>query len=169
MAELAPGGRARGFGLGVGPLIFIPALTYLLVLVPLRLKAAHWLRWSFLPRHVCLPPAYVLLVIGLSCYLLAFRQLRRAARAGRLATGGMFRCCRHPIYASWILVILPGLSLVLGTVLALAVVPYALLVFRLFIGDEERELEGRFGEAYRAYRGYTPALIPWPRRWRRTK
>lgn len=169
MAAVAPGGRARGFGLGVGPLIFIPALTYLLVLVPLRLKGGHWLGWSFLPRPVCLPPAYVLLGLGLSCYLLAFRQLRRAARAGRLATRGMFRCCRHPIYASWILVILPGLSLALGTVLAFAVVPYALLVFRLFIRGEERELERRFGGAYRAYRDRTLALIPWPPRWRRRR
>ena len=62
MAAAAPGGRARGLGLGVGPLIFIPALSYLLVLVPLRLKAAHWLGWSFLPRQLCVWPACVLLM-----------------------------------------------------------------------------------------------------------
>lgn len=152
--------RPDAHNFGAGPLIFGPAIGFLLVLTVLRRAVPSWLAWSFLPKQICLPAWAVLLTLGLSLYLVALCQLKRATRAGRLATRGLFRCCRHPIYAAWLFFILPGLSFLVGILIAFAVVPYAFLMFRILIPGEQRHLERRFGEAYREYRLRTGALLP---------
>jgi protein-S-isoprenylcysteine O-methyltransferase Ste14 len=63
----------------------------------------------------------------------------------------MFRLSRNPMYLGLILV-LAGAALLLSSPLALLVAPaYGWWVQRRFIAREERLLEDRFGDAYRAY------------------
>ena len=121
--------------LGAGGRIFAPVLAYLILLTAVRLWAPSWLAFSLLPGWAW-PVGVVLLVLGLTAYGVALVQLSRAIREGRLATDGLFRCCRHPIYA--------------------------VLLFLVYIRTEARPLEERFWEAYRSYRGRTGALTPWP-------
>jgi protein-S-isoprenylcysteine O-methyltransferase Ste14 len=68
-----------------------------------------------------------------------------------LVSDGMFRLSRNPMYLGLILV-LAGAALLLSSPLALLVAPaYGWWVQRRFIAREERLLEDRFGDAYRAY------------------
>lgn len=74
---------------------------------------------------------------------------------------GPFRWMRHPTYFSMILELLAAALLLqapatLGVVL-LCFVPALAARVRL----EETALVEKFGEAYRAYQGSTPAIIPW--------
>ena len=70
---------------------------------------------------------------------------------------------RHPIY-------LGHLCEVLGWCVGTGLIPlYALALFAIITGSfmitlEDRELEARFGEQYRAYRRSVPAVIPRLRR-----
>jgi protein-S-isoprenylcysteine O-methyltransferase Ste14 len=160
---MAGGARDR---LGAGRRIFVPVLVYLILVAAVRLWAPSWLAFSMLPGWAW-PVGGGLLVLGLTAYGVAYAQLSRAIRQRRLATEGLFRWCRHPIYAAWVYLTLPGVSLILGTVLAFASLPLAVLLFLIYIRIEERRLAERFGEAYCAYRARTPALIPWP--WRRSR
>jgi protein-S-isoprenylcysteine O-methyltransferase Ste14 len=68
-----------------------------------------------------------------------------------LVTGGMFRLSRNPMYLGLVLA-LAGAALSLVSPLALLAAPvYGWWVQRRFIEREERLLEERFGNAYRAY------------------
>lgn len=76
-----------------------------------------------------------------------------------LVTGGPYRYVRHPFYVATLIVVV-GLSLLADNWLLLlfGTATFVLLFIRAPI--EERELENRFGDAYRAYRARTGAIFP---------
>ena len=96
--------------------------------------------------------------LGLALGMAAERQFVRARTPVRpftppadLVTDGWFRWSRNPMYLGIILA-LAGAALLLSSPLALLTAPaYGWWVRRRFIAREERLLEERFGDAYRAY------------------
>lgn len=96
--------------------------------------------------------------LGLALGMAAERQFVRARTPVRpftppvaLVTHGWFRWSRNPMYVGMI-VALAGAALLLSSPLALLAAPaYGAWVQRRFIVREERLLNERFGEAYRAY------------------
>lgn len=78
---------------------------------------------------------------------------------GRLVTGGIYGKVRHPQYAGLGLLVL-GALIQWPTLLTAVMAPVLLVSYARLAWREERELEARFGEAYRAYRQRVPAFIP---------
>jgi len=109
---------------------------------------------------IWLTGAGILLMLGAGVYMVTLQTLNLGLRNGALVTGGAFAVVRHPIYAAWILLLLPGLALLAESGLLLTVPIVAYLTFRAWIGREDRVLESKFGDAYRAYRLRTPELFP---------
>jgi len=69
-----------------------------------------------------------------------------------LVTSGPYRFSRNPIYTGMILLLLGvGVMVDSAWILAMAV-PFALVIRYGVIAREERYLEAKFGEPYRAYR-----------------
>ena len=97
---------------------------------------------------------------GLVVFASAVVQFGRCYRRGELCTHGVYALMRHPMYGAWIVFIVPGVVVALGSVCGLSVPIWMVVVFRLLIGGEERWLEARFGEAYRAYRRRVGMLGP---------
>lgn len=104
----------------------------------------------------------VLLLAGAVLALSFFTAFRRAHTAvdlrqptTALVTGGPFARTRNPGYLSLAL-IFAGAALVLDVLWAIPVlVAVVLIVDRAVIRREERYLENRFGDRYRAYRAST--------------
>lgn len=82
-----------------------------------------------------------------------------AARDPRLLTEGMYARVRHPRYLGVILGSV-GFSLVVNYVGVYVMVGAFIPVLFLVVVLEERELVGRFGQAYRDYQGRVPRWIP---------
>lgn len=77
-----------------------------------------------------------------------------------LKTNGLYGRLRHPMYLGFAIGVWVTPCMSVGhLLLALAMTAY------LFAGVsfEERDLERRFGEEYRAYRKRVPAILPWRR------
>ncbi len=73
-------------------------------------------------------------------------------RAEALVTSGPYRFTRNPMYVGMAFLYV-GLALWLDVLWALAFLPVVLLVVdRRVIAPEERYLEARFGDEYRAYK-----------------
>jgi protein-S-isoprenylcysteine O-methyltransferase Ste14 len=77
-----------------------------------------------------------------------------------LITHGMHGRVRHPIYLAHLCCLL-GLAISSGLVAAYALLFFAVITGIFLVRFEDKELERRFGEEFRAYRVRTPALIPW--------
>ncbi|HXI86284.1 MAG TPA: isoprenylcysteine carboxylmethyltransferase family protein [Parvularculaceae bacterium] len=75
-----------------------------------------------------------------------------SAKNSVLVTNGPFHFTRNPMYLG-ILIIMIGLSLVVGTVAALiSIIVYVLWANFISIPYEEQKMERQFGEDYRAYK-----------------
>lgn len=136
--------------MGVGVKIAIPTLLYVV--------AAAIVSWIFDPvfritdNYSALLIAGLLMVaVGFSLNLVAAFSMLKAHLEDRLATGGLYRLFRDPMYVLQIFITLPGLFLLFNSWLVLAGVIPAYIAYRVFVREEHRYLENRFGEAYREY------------------
>lgn len=105
------------------------------------------------PLAIACAAGFVVLVAwGVSSFRRARTSLVPIRPATALITDGPFRFTRNPLYLSLALLYL-GIALWLGVVWPVVLLPaLILLVQQIVILREEAYLEGRFGEAYRAYR-----------------
>lgn len=145
---------------GVGPAVAVPTACYGLAATVASLvwPSASAILW--VPYPLLATVGGVLLAVGVAWYAIGVRTVHRAYRAERLVTDGLYAVCRHPIYAAWILFLLPALGLLADSwlVLSAAVVMYVLT--RLLVRREERSLEAQFGEPYAEYKRRTNAIFP---------
>jgi len=117
-------------------------------------------RIAQVPNGVFYAVGMVLMLTGIVTYGVALRSLASAFRTGTLATYGPYRVVRHPLYAAWLWMIVPGVTLLFRSWLMLTV-PVAMgVLLVVLIGREERRLESEFGRAYAAYKRRVPALFP---------
>jgi protein-S-isoprenylcysteine O-methyltransferase Ste14 len=76
-----------------------------------------------------------------------------------LVTGGLYRCCRHPIYLG-LLTALAGYAALLPTRLSLVLLAAAYIGARIQTAAEEAYLDRAYGEAFRAYARRVGRFLP---------
>lgn len=119
-----------------------------------------------LPHTPMLVLGAVLIAAGAVLFGWATRTLvREGAFEGlvtrRLVESGPYRWMRHPQDTGWAIVLL-GVAVAGRTIVGLVLMGvFAIFVSRLWRADE-RHLEDRFGDAFRAYRARTPATVARP-------
>jgi protein-S-isoprenylcysteine O-methyltransferase Ste14 len=84
----------------------------------------------------------------------------RAYNAGELITGGVYRCCRHPVYSSWVVFIVPGIALLVGSWIGLTTPIFMYFILRVLVKIEEAYLENLFGSKYLEYKKKVPCILP---------
>lgn len=103
----------------------------------------------------------VMIIAGVALIISGWRSIHSASG---LVTDGIYATIRHPQYAG-IGITIVGALIQWPTLLTLLMAPVLLASYVRLARKEERELEARFGEAYRAYRERVPAFMPaWQRR-----
>jgi protein-S-isoprenylcysteine O-methyltransferase Ste14 len=120
------------------------------------------IRWPGIDDLAARIVGYALGAAGFGLMVWALMTLHRAGTtfephqgADRLVTDGPFAWRRNPIYLGHVLILL-GLAQLTYNIWFVILAPiYALAVFWLAILPEERHLEERFGDAYRAYKERT--------------
>ncbi len=102
----------------------------------------------------------LLILTGLLTFVMSARQIHKAFREGRLETKGLYSLCRHPVYSSWLLLIVPGVVLLFNSMLGLTVPIFMYLILKKMVVEEEMYLEGKFGRRYLDYKRQTSFVIP---------
>lgn len=97
-----------------------------------------------------------MLIISAHAFTVGFNK-------GELVTTGIFSVVRNPIYAAWILFILPGIMIFFQSWLMLATSLVTYIIFKAFIKEEEQYLEKTFGQAYLDYKSKVNGLFPFPK------
>lgn len=134
---------------------------------------ARWIIWPyrnllFYSSSLTIWPGLLFIGLGLVIYrhLGEFGFARLAGQSEMtvnkpqlLITDGMHGRVRHPIYLAHACCLL-GLAISSGLVAVYALVAFALVTGIFLIQFEDKELEQRFGDEFRAYRAQTPALMP---------
>ena len=149
-------------------------LPFWAVIIALALLATYPLFPQQVYRSwIGLVPAAILVALALKVYRSISKDFRREQVIGqaelepgkheqKLISSGLHGRIRHPFYLAHLLMLLAwtvgsGLT-ALYLMIAVAIISGALMIWL-----EDRELEQRFGEAYREYRHRVPALLPFSR------
>lgn len=109
---------------------------------------------------------YLLLFVGIGVFAQGWRELYRARKDKRLATGGLYALVRHPQYTGLFIGLFGEGVVHWPTIFSVALFPVIVLVYWLLARSEERRVIEQFGDEYRAYRRRVPMFIPRIGQWR---
>jgi protein-S-isoprenylcysteine O-methyltransferase Ste14 len=136
------------------PLIFLgflAAATVLEAVVPLPVRAAHALP-RYLAGAALAAYGFVMIVMGTRRFQAAGTNVPPNLPTTALVVDGIYRRTRNPLYLGLSLIYM-GLSVAAGSFWAIGlVVPLLWVINTGVIAREERYLERKFGDAYRAYK-----------------
>jgi len=146
--------------MGVGLKWALPTAAYFILAVP-----AHFIAYpKFVISQVSFATSLVVgalfVAAGVSMYLTALVSLRKGLRSGGLVTHRLYAIMRHPLYASSIFFIIPGVALAFRSWLLLPMPVVAYVACRVVLPAEENELLKRHGERFSRYMQSTNALFP---------
>ena len=103
-----------------------------------------------------------LLIIGSVMYLLTIPSLLKGLKNTKLVTTGTFFLCCNPLYASIVLLIIPGISFMMNSWLVLTTSIIGIILCKIFIKSEYVEMEKFFGDEFIRYKYKTPEFFPFP-------
>jgi protein-S-isoprenylcysteine O-methyltransferase Ste14 len=148
--------------------VFYAALNPFLLALN-RSDLTRWLTAFFLP-HMVVPPNVPLKAVrilgsvfflgGIFVFVVCALQVYGGKLLKRgVASGGLYTVVRHPQYVALAVAAL-GLAVMWPRFLTLALYAIMLFLYYLLARDEERRMENRFGDSYRAYRERTGMFLP---------
>ncbi|MEI6287787.1 MAG: isoprenylcysteine carboxylmethyltransferase family protein [Bacillota bacterium] len=144
---------------GIGPSLTILTIIYFLAAGIIDYLYQPLFKAQSIDEALFYVIGWPLLLVGVVYWFVSIRAIIRIFKTGKLCTTGVFGVCRHPLYASFVVFIVPGISLLFHSYLLLTVPVFMYLVFRFEIRREERELTAVFGKAYDNYKKRTNAIF----------
>lgn len=102
----------------------------------------------------------MLLAVGLPFWFVSAITLKKTFADKKLSTSGVFGLCRNPIYAAWVLFLVPGVLLFFLNPLLLLIPVVMYVVLRVFLLQEEAWLKEKFGEEYLGYMRRVNRIFP---------
>lgn len=145
--------------LGVGPRFAIISCIYTAIILTIHF---HWMPHLSvpIPRVFTLIFGIILLIIGVPIYLISGLSIHKYFNEGKLATKGIYAYFRHPIYGSWIVFIIPGIVMLINSLIGWTIPIFMYVVFRILIVEEDEYLEEKFGEEFFNYKKRVGAIFP---------
>lgn len=140
---------------GIGPKFALLTLVYSAFIWFLQ---EHFVPdWIFSGTHIA---GLILIIIGSLLFIYPAVTIDRYFNNNKLRTKGLYSVVRHPIYASWICIIIPGIVLYWGSILGITIPFAAYLFFKMFIHIEDDYLQNKFGDNFLKYKSSVNSVFP---------
>jgi len=146
---------------GIGPVFAFLSIGYALLMIGVDRLFYPYFKIELLPHYLLVGIGVTFVSMGLPFFLLSLIALTKAYHSGSLVTGGIYRFCRHPLYASWVVFIVPGIVLIAGSWIGMTTPVFMYIVLRLLVKREEAYLEAKFGSQYLEYKKRVPCIFPY--------
>ena len=144
---------------GVGPRIAVSGILSFAATSMIGLKSEH-LHYGFIPGTITTILGIVLVIVGAYFWFDSVRLIVTRFKSGVLITNGAYRLVRNPMYAAFIVFIVPGVSLLLNNPWIILSSVVMMLVFKMSIHKEEEYLKQQFGTTYEDYLSKVNQIIP---------
>ncbi len=148
--------------MGIGPKVGAIILPWLAAAIFLTLKFKSKFSYFEDGNKILFFIGLIMVIIGSIMYFLTAPALLKGLKETRLVTTGTFYLCCNPLYASIIILIIPGISLMMNSWLILTASIAGFTLFKIFIKSEYAEMEKFFGDDFRKYKAGTPEFFPFP-------
>ena len=109
---------------------------------------------------------YVLLFGGFGIFLQGWRELYRARKENRLATGGLYSLVRHPQYTGLFIGLFGEGVVHWPTIFSVVLFPVIVVAYVLLARREEKKVIEQFGAEYLEYKQRVPGFLPAKGKWR---
>jgi protein-S-isoprenylcysteine O-methyltransferase Ste14 len=93
----------------------------------------------------------ILIIPGILMVISCGRKLLKSFKNGLLMTDGLYKIFRNPMYAAYMLFIIPGICLLFNSWLVLTTILANYILFSIFIKSEHQYLQEKFGSEYEDY------------------
>jgi protein-S-isoprenylcysteine O-methyltransferase Ste14 len=136
---------------GAAPKIAIPTIIYMFIAIYVD-KLKYPLFTITLDNYSTLVIIGVILVIiGVSMVVAVQGKLRKSFTSGHLMKDGLYKILRNPMYDAYLIFVFPGLSLLMNSWLVMTTFLVNFILLQIFIREEYRYLENKFGVEYKSY------------------
>lgn len=136
---------------GVAPQIASLTLIYLIVAAIIDSISSPFFNISEINNSALTIIGIVLIAVGIVMVLYCGRKLLKSFSSDKLMTDGLYKIFRNPMYAAYLLFIIPGICLLLNSWLVFTTLAVNYILFSIFIRKEYRYLENKFGDEYKNY------------------
>lgn len=136
---------------GSAPLIAGPTLVYLIITVIINSVTKPFFNITEKHDDILIGLGIVLIIIGTLMVISCGRKLLKSFNKGLLMTDGLYKIFRNPMYAAYMLFVIPGICLFFNSWLVLTTVLLNYILFSIFIRSEHRYLKEKFGSEYESY------------------
>ncbi len=144
---------------GIGPRIAVSGILSFAATSMIGFKSGH-VNYGFAPRAITTIFGIVLVIVGVYFWFGSLRLIATRFKSGGLITEGVYRLVRNPLYAGFIVFLVPGISLLLNNPWIILSTIVMMLVFKMSIHKEEQYLKKEFGTAYEDYMSKVKQIIP---------
>ena len=145
---------------GVGPKFAALSAVYGLATVLISRYFDPLFQIGIVPYWILLMPGILLILIGVPFLIIAALTVARAYNSDKLVTDGIYKFCRHPLYAAWVVFIVPGIVLLVNSWIGLTIPIFMYFMLRILVREEEVYMESVFGSEYLEYKKNVPCILP---------
>ena len=136
---------------GSAPFIAVPTFIYLVITTVISLNDKPFYTIDEKHYGILIALGIVLIIIGILMVVNCARKLHKSFKPGLLMKDGLYKVFRNPMYAAYMLFIIPGISLLFNSWIVLTTVLLNYILFSIFIKREHKYLEEKFGSEYQSY------------------
>lgn len=137
--------------LGVAPFIAAPTFLYLGLTIIISYLADGMFIITNSDYSILAGAGIILIVIGVLMVISCGRKVLKSFSSGKLMTDSLYRIFRNPMYAAYLIFIIPGICFLFNSWLALTTVIINYILFSIFIKHEHKYLHEKFGKEYEEY------------------
>jgi protein-S-isoprenylcysteine O-methyltransferase Ste14 len=145
---------------GIGPIFASLSIGYGMITLTISRYFHPAFQIGLVPYWLLSILGIALILIGVPFFIIPIKKVTHAYNANALVTDGIFRCCRHPLYASWVVFIVPGIFFLINSWIGLTTPIFMYFILRLLVRKEETYLESVFGSKYLEYKKNVPCILP---------
>ena len=146
---------------GAGPKIFKPVFMILVIGIISEIFFSSFTKIPFVKIDLT-TAGWIWAICGAILWICAIVQFSMGFPKGKLITSGVYSLSRNPIYASWIVFILPGVAAICNNWIFLVASFTMYLSLTINIKEEEKALAETFGEQYRKYSERVSRVLSFP-------
>ena len=136
---------------GAAPMIAVPTFLYLILTILITYFYEGIFKITSQSNTIIVTSGAVLIISGAVIVASCGRKLLKTFDKGILITDGLYKFFRNPMYAAYLILIIPGISLLFNSWLALTTVILNYVLFSFMVEREYQYLRDKFGKEYEDY------------------
>ena len=145
---------------GIGPTFAFSAMAFELMTLVIHYYFYPFFCMDFVPCKILIILGIIFIASGLLFFVMAVKKVMPAYKSDRLVTDGIYSFCRHPVYASGMFCVSPGIVFLTNSWLGFSTILFEYLIFIQLIKKEEQYLDSTFGPLYNDYKKKVPCVLP---------